>query len=138
MVNARKTVTSPKRSTNEAEPLVLVKVRLPQSLVSTLDAISKERGRASLIRDVIANRLAPHPALPAVQSLDRTIRAVQMLMKQEFGIARSYDDTKSTTELLENLTVEVQNLRREARALTAIMAQELINRAGAMDQNSDR
>ena len=50
MVNARKTVTSPKRSTNEAEPLVLVKVRLPQSLVSTLDAISKERGRASLER----------------------------------------------------------------------------------------
>lgn len=112
---------------SDASKTVIVKVRMQQTLVDQLDAAVAGGSRAELIRDLVADRLTPHPALAATQNVDRVARA----LAQHFGPkARTINRYEDETERLEALGVTIAELTVAVRDLNRTMAQHLLDAAG--------
>lgn len=112
---------------SDASKTVIVKVRMQQTLVDQLDVAVAGGSRAELIRDLVAARLTPHPALAATQNVDRVARALVQHLDPSARTINRYDDD---TERLEALGVKIIELTFAVRELNRTMAQHLLDAAG--------
>ena len=112
---------------SDASKMVVVKVRMEQTLVDQLDAAVGLGSRAELIRDLVAARLTPHPALTATQNVDRVARALAQHLDPNARTINRYEDE---TERLDALGVKIAELTFAVRGLNRTMAQHLLDAAG--------
>lgn len=110
-----------------ASNLVPVKVRMEQSIVDQLDAVKGSGSRAELIRDLVAHRLTPHPALASSQLVHSIARELERRFGEENWIANRYQDDPVQ---LEGLRKEIRLLTAAARDLQVTMARDLLQAAG--------
>lgn len=112
---------------SDASKLVIVKVRMERTLVDQLDAVVAGGSRAELIRDLVADRLTPHPALAATQNVDRVARALAQHFDQTARTINRYEDE---TERLDALGIKIAELSQAVRELNRTMGQHLLDAAG--------
>lgn len=132
----------PLKPSAEAEPLKLIKVRVP---IPLLEKINADRGNIALsswCRDVLAQRIMPDPSLAAAQHV---VRAAAKLSKLIFELEEmmanrepfSRDEVKILVGLIA-LDKDVRALREDCKRLVHFIALEQLNRAGVQEKTRDR
>lgn len=101
----------------------VVKVRMEQDLVDQLDAVVGEASRAELIRDLVAHRLTPHPALTATHSVHRLCCRLEKRCGMDANPFNRYD---GNSEQLEALRADIRELAAAVNKLQSTMARELL------------
>lgn len=123
---SRATPTSGKRK-RVAPTKVVVKVRMEQDLVDQLDAVIGEASRAELIRDLVAHRLMPHPALAVTQLVHRLC----CRLEQQYGAdAVPFNRYEDSSERLDAFSADIRELAAAVKKLQSTMARELLKSAG--------
>lgn len=129
---AKSSKPSQRRRTQETGDLVVVKVRIPRVLVGKIDNAFGEGQRSAAIRDLLADRLLPHPALPTIQRLARlSVRIGQWLEDNDWHFSRRCGDSAAISSLpKEQIGEDLRSFRAEIGELNRLMATELLDRAG--------
>ena len=107
-------------------PTRVVKVSMEESLVEQLDVVSGNGSRAELIRDLVADRLRPHPALATTQRVYRACRRLEAFFDPNTWGGNRYQDDPAQ---LEALRADIRNLESAVRDLQATMAQQMFEAA---------
>lgn len=126
----------------EAEPLKLIKVRVP---IPLLEKINADRGNIALsswCRDLLARRIMPDPSLAAAQHVVRTAARLTILIFEldvmmDHGGQYSRDEMKILGGLIA-LEKDVRALREDCKRLVHFVALEQLNRAGVQEKTRDR
>ena len=111
----------------QAPPGRVIKVWMEESLIENLDVAAKTGARAEFIRDLVADRLLPHPALVTTQRAYRACRRLEAFFDPEEWISNRYQDDP---ERLEELRADIRELASAVSDLQSTMAQQLLEAAG--------
>lgn len=126
----------------EAEPLKLIKVRVPIPLLEKINADRGDIALSSWCRDALAQRIMPDPSLAAAQHVVRTAAKLTKLIFELEGIMANREPiSRDEVQLLVGLITldrEVRALREDGRQLIHFVALEQLNRAGVQEKTSDR
>ena len=110
-----------------AKRLVDVTVRMDRDLRDQLDAVVGKASRAELIRDLVAHRLVPHPALATTLQLNRLCARIEKRLDSGDFLLNRYEDNP---EQLNGLRTDIRDLRAATNLLQSTMAAELLRSAG--------
>ena len=111
----------------QAPPGRVVKVWMEESLIEKLDVVAETGARAELIRDLVAHRLVPHPALATTLQLNRLCARIEQRLDSGDFLLNRYEDNP---EQLDELRADIQDLRAATNLLQSTMAAELLRSAG--------
>ena len=117
---------SRRKNKPQAPPGRVVKVRMEESLIEQLDAVVGKASRAELIRDLVAHRLVPHPALATTLQLNRLCARMEQRLESGDHLFNRYEDSP---EQMEELRADIRDLRAAATLLQSTMAAELLRSA---------
>lgn len=133
---------APPKPRAEAEPLKLIKVRVPIPLLEKINAVRGDIALSSWCRDSLAGRMMPDPSFAATQQVARTAARVTKLIfeldtmmdhRQQF----SQDEMRILGSLI-TLEKDVRALRDHCKQLIYFVALEQLNRAGVQEKTHDR
>jgi hypothetical protein len=121
-------------TTAEAEPQVQIKIRLPQSLVRRIDDVAGPGKRTATLRDLLADRARPNPAVASAQRLMQAVARLEHIESALIGNAmlatklRAPGSTPLVTD--KELAAALVEVRRAADALRTTVTDDLLARIG--------
>lgn len=126
----------------EAEPLKLIKVRVPIPLLEKINAERGDIALSSWCRDSLAGRMMPDQSFAAAQHVVRTAAKLTKVVTELEEIMHhrdqfSRDEVKILVGLI-TLEGEVRALREDCKQLIHFVALEQLDRAGFQEKTRDR
>jgi hypothetical protein len=121
-------------TTAEADQQVQIKIRLPQSLVRRIDDVAGPGKRAATLRDLLADRARPNPAVSSAQRLTHAVARLERIESALIGNAMLATKLRApgSTPLVtaDELAAALVEVRRAADALRTAVTDDLLARIG--------
>lgn len=126
----------------EAEPLKLIKVRVPIPLLEKINAERGDIALSSWCRDSLAGRIMPDQSFAAAQHVVRTVaKLTKLIFELEEIMANREAISRDEVQILVGLITldrEVRVLQEDCKQLIHCVALEQLNRAGVQEKTRDR